>query len=135
MDTASHFIESGRVDYALVVDGEGSRHVIGETMKRMAHEGCTAEQFRAEFAGLTLGSGAAAMVLGRSDLAPQGHRYLRSVSEAATQWSHLCRGTTEGMLTDTKTLLSNISCQARHTKWNKISSNLFNIFIFFSVSL
>ena len=101
MDTAAHLIETGQIDYALIVNGEGSRHVISQTMKRMADEGCTEQQFRAEFAALTLGSGAVAMVLSRTDLAPDGHRYLRSVSQAATEWSHLCRGTTEQMFTDT----------------------------------
>ena len=52
----------------------------------------TAEQVRAEFASLTLGSGAAAMVLGRAAPDGDGHRYRGSVHRAATQFSHLCRG-------------------------------------------
>ncbi len=118
MDTAAQMIEAGTLEYALIVNGEGSRHVIAETMKRMASEGCTAEAFRAEFAALTLGSGAAAMVLSRSDLAPNGHRYLRSVSQAATEWNHLCRGTTEQMFTDTRTLLVEGLKLARQT-WDR----------------
>ena len=102
----------------LIVNGEGSRHVISQTMKRMADEGCTEQQFRAEFAALTLGSGAVAMVLSRTDLAPEGHRYLRSVSQAATEWSHLCRGTTEQMFTDTRTLLVEGLKLARQT-WDR----------------
>ena len=105
MEMAAQMIESGQIEYALIVDGEGSRHVISETMKRMASPSCTEAQFRAEFAALTLGSGAAAMVLGRRDLVPDGPRYLRSVQQAATQWSHLCRGTNDQMFTDTRTLL------------------------------
>jgi 3-oxoacyl-[acyl-carrier-protein] synthase-3 len=118
MDTAAHQIETGQIEYALIVNGEGSRHVIGETMKRMADANCSEAQFRAEFAALTLGSGAVAMVLTRADLAPEGHRYLRSVSQAATEWSHLCRGTTEQMFTDTRTLLVEGLKLARQT-WDR----------------
>ena len=118
MDTAAQQIENGQIEYALIVNGEGSRHVIGETIKRMADGNCTEAQFRAEFAALTLGSGAVAMLLTRADLAPEGHRYLRSVSQAATEWSHLCRGTTEQMFTDTRTLLVEGLKLARHT-WER----------------
>jgi len=54
---------------------------------------------------LTLGSGAAAMVLSRSDLVPEGHRYLGGTSLAATQHSGLCQGQPDFMKTDTRTLL------------------------------
>ena len=118
MDSAAQQIETGQIDYALIVNGEGSRHVIGETIKRMADGNCSEAQFRAEFAALTLGSGAVAMVLSRADLAPDGHRYLRSVSQAATQWSHLCRGTTEQMFTGPRTLLVEGLKLARHT-WDR----------------
>ena len=64
------------------------------------------EQFRAEFASLTLGSGAAAMVMARKELAPEGHPYLGSVSRAATEFNHLCRGQMDQMRTDTRVLLS-----------------------------
>jgi acyl-CoA:acyl-CoA alkyltransferase len=118
MDTASHMIEAGKIDYALIVNGEGSRHVIQKTIERMNQPGMDEGAFRAEFAALTLGSGAAAMVLGRSDLAPGGHRYLRSVSQAATEWSDLCRGTTEQMFTDTRTLLVE-GLKLAHTTWER----------------
>jgi len=75
------------------------------TIARLSSPAATAEQFRQEFASLTLGSGAAAMVLGRSDLLANGHRYLGGVSRAATEFSHLCRGTMDRMVTDTRTLL------------------------------
>jgi 3-oxoacyl-[acyl-carrier-protein] synthase-3 len=139
MDSAAHLIETGQIEYALVVNGEGSRHVIDQTMKRMTQEDCTEEQFRAEFAALTLGSGAVAMVLSRADLAPEGHRYLRSVNQAATEWSHLCRGTTEQMFTDTRTLLVEGLKLARQT-WERAwklfgwSADRFDQFVLHQVS-
>ena len=106
MDIASYMIERGDIGYALIVDGEVSDQVTEATVARLNEPETTAEQFRAEFASLTLGSGAVALVLGHSDLVPGGHRYLGGVSRAATQFSHLCRGTMERMVTDTRTLLA-----------------------------
>jgi 3-oxoacyl-[acyl-carrier-protein] synthase III len=105
MDIAARMIEHGDIEYALVVDGETSNVITENTINRLLSPDCTEEQFRAEFASLTLGSGAAAMVLGRSELLPDGHRFLGSVTRAATQFSHLCRGNLDRMVTDTRTLL------------------------------
>ena len=105
MDIAARMIERGDIEYALVVDGETSNTITESTIQRLIAPGSTPEDFRNEFASLTLGSGAAAMVLGRSELLPHGHPYLGSVTRAATQFSHLCRGNMDRMVTDTKTLL------------------------------
>jgi 3-oxoacyl-[acyl-carrier-protein] synthase-3 len=103
MDIAGRMIETREVDYALLVDGEVSNHVTERTIERLSAPDTTAEQVRAEFASLTLGSGAAAMVLGRAH--EGGHRYRGSVARAATQFSHLCRGTMDRMVTDTRGIL------------------------------
>jgi 3-oxoacyl-[acyl-carrier-protein] synthase-3 len=106
MDVAGRMIENGEIEYALVVDGEVANQVTERTVDRLLGADVTAEQVRAEFASLTLGSGAAAMVLGRG--APDGgHRYRGSVHRAATQFSHLCRGTMDRMVTDTRGILEN----------------------------
>ena len=105
MDIAARMIEYGDADYALIVDGESSNELIESTIARLNSPDATAEQFRRELASLTLGSAAAAMVLGRSSLLPDGHRYLGTVSRAATEHSHLCRGTMERMVTDSASLL------------------------------
>jgi acyl-CoA:acyl-CoA alkyltransferase len=105
MDIAARMIERGDIDYALVVDGEASNEITERTIDRFNRPDATEEQFRSEFASLTLGSGAAAMVLGRSELLPDGHRFIGSVTRAATEFSHLCRGNMDRMVTDTRTLL------------------------------
>lgn len=105
MELAGALLERGAMDYALIVDGEGSRHIQEQTLARLARPETTLDDFRAEFATLTLGSGAVAMLLARDDVAPDGHRLRGGVSRAATEWSHLCRGTHERMTTDTATLL------------------------------
>ena len=105
MDVAGHMIERGQIDFALVVDGEGSRFVQEATVARLAQDDTTEADFREQFATLTLGSGAAAMVLGRRDLVPDGHRLLGGVNRAATQHRLLCRGQVDKMVTEAKTLL------------------------------
>jgi 3-oxoacyl-[acyl-carrier-protein] synthase-3 len=105
MDIAARMIERGDIEYALVVDGESSNTITEKTIDRLTRPDVTAEDFRNEFASLTLGSGAAAMVLGRAELLPNGHRFLGSVTRAATNFSHLCRGNMDRMVTDTRTLL------------------------------
>jgi len=104
MEMVSTMIERGAIDYALVVDGEGSRFVVERTIERLNAVG-DARAFAEEFATLTLGSGGAAMLLCRRDLAPEGHAYRGSVCLAATDWNHLCRGQADRMITDAQKLL------------------------------
>ena len=105
MGLAAAMIDSGMTDYALVVDGEDSRGVQERTIANLTRPGTTARDVAAEFATLTLGSGAAAMVLGRADRHPEGHRMITAASRAATRHHELCVGDNDGMFTDLKGLL------------------------------
>jgi 3-oxoacyl-[acyl-carrier-protein] synthase-3 len=105
MDIASRMIERGEIDYALVVDGETADLAYEKTVERLLRAETTEEEFKNELATLTLGSGAAAMVLARAELAPGAPRYKGGVTRAATQWNKLCRGNLDRMVTDTRMLL------------------------------
>jgi 3-oxoacyl-[acyl-carrier-protein] synthase-3 len=105
MTIAGNMIERGQIKHALIVDGEGSRYITDATVARLLKPETTNRIFRDNFASLTLGSGAVGMVLSRSDLAPQGHRFLGGVSVAASQYSNLCRGQPDEMITDASGLL------------------------------
>ena len=105
MQLAAMMIDAGRIEYALVVDGEGAREVHENTLERLARPDATRDDVLSQFATLTLGSGAAAMVLGRADEHPEGHRLVGSVLRAATEHHELCIGDLNGMSTDTKGLL------------------------------
>jgi 3-oxoacyl-[acyl-carrier-protein] synthase-3 len=105
MQLVGNMIERGQVDYGLIVDGESARHIQDVTVARLLQESTTKEEFQSQFATLTLGSGAAAMVLCRSDLAPEAPRFTGIVSRAATEHNGLCRGQPDRMDTDAKTLL------------------------------
>ena len=106
MDVAARMIERGEVEYALIVDAESSRPITEATIERLLGPDVDEEQFRAEFASLTLGSGSAAMVMCQRELAPEGHSYLGSVTRAATQFNRLCYGQMDRMVTDTRVLLT-----------------------------
>ncbi|MDQ3511022.1 MAG: 3-oxoacyl-ACP synthase III [Pseudomonadota bacterium] len=105
MDIASRMIERGEIEYALIVDGETADLAYEKTLERLSAPDVTEEQLRNEMATLTLGCGAAAMVLARAELAPGAPRYRGGVTRAATQWNGLCRGNLDRMVTDTKQLL------------------------------
>lgn len=104
MDTAAMAIETGNARNVLIVDGEGSRQPQLNTLERLSSPDATTEDVFANFATLTLGSGAAAMVMGSPR--PGGHVFKGSVSRAATQHNDLCVGGLDGMHTDTAALLA-----------------------------
>lgn len=106
MDIAARMLEREEIDYALIVDGESSGPITEATIERLLGPDIDMKQFRAEFASLTLGSGAAAMIMARRELEPKGHRYLGSVSRSATEFNTLCRGQMDQMVTETKILLA-----------------------------
>ncbi|HEV8055436.1 MAG TPA: 3-oxoacyl-ACP synthase III [Nocardioidaceae bacterium] len=105
MQIAAAMIECGQIDYALVVNGEDARAVQETTIARLSGSQVTATNVIDEFATLTLGSGAAAMVLGRADLHPEGHRVVGGATRASTEHHGLCVGDIEMMRTDSKGLL------------------------------
>jgi len=104
MHLAATLIDSGQIDYALIVDGEGSRQPQERTIERLLREDSTVQDMFDNFATLTLGSGGTAMVVGRSDERPEGHRIVGGVARAATQHHSLCVGDLDGMTTDTRAL-------------------------------
>ncbi|MCC2334259.1 3-oxoacyl-ACP synthase III [Cellulomonas wangsupingiae] len=105
MSLAAQLIDAGQIEYALVVDGEDADQVQHRTVERLSRDGTTRADFMREFPTLTLGSGAAAALLGPADAHPSGHRLLGGVTRAATQFHGLCVGSASGMYTDAKALL------------------------------
>ena len=105
MQLASAMIDAGQISYAVVVAGEDAQQVQDNTIARLSRAEVTARDVMAEFATLTLGSGAAAMVLGPADRHPEGHRIIGGVSRAGTEHNQLCVGDVEMMRTDSSGLL------------------------------
>jgi 3-oxoacyl-[acyl-carrier-protein] synthase III len=104
MNYVSALIERGEITHGLVVNGETSRFVIESTIARLQGSSDVA-MFREQFATLTCGSGAVAMVLSRRDAVDGGHAYLGGLSRSATEYALLCTGQWHEMKTDTAGLL------------------------------
>jgi acyl-CoA:acyl-CoA alkyltransferase len=108
MQLAGTMIDAGQVEYALIVDGENSRLPVTRTIERLLRPGTTQEQYREQYATLTLGSGGVAMVLGRTDKVTRKppHRVVGGVSLAASAHNGLCIGNTDEMKTNAGQLLT-----------------------------
>jgi 3-oxoacyl-[acyl-carrier-protein] synthase-3 len=98
-------VEAGWLDHALVVAGENARRVLESTVAKLLAPGVTVQGFFRNFATLTLGSGGAAMLLGRADLHPGAPRLLSLSALSDPLSNDLCRGDFEGMETDSARLL------------------------------
>ena len=105
IEIVGSMIDSGQIEYGLIVDGEGSKYPVEYTIQKLLNSDTDEKMFRENFATLTLGSGAAAMVLCRSDLAVEGHKVVGGVSLANTEYNRLCVGQREGLITDSSKLL------------------------------
>lgn len=105
LQVAGNMVDSGQIDYALIVDGEGSRALQQNTIERLNNSDATAIDMFSEFASLTLGSGGAAAVVGRHSENPGSHRIVGGIARADTSHHDLCVGTMEKMRTDSKVLL------------------------------
>lgn len=123
MEIVANMIERGQIDYGLIVDGEDSRFAVESTIARLARETSTDQDLRDDFATLTLGSGAAAMILCRADLAQTSHRFLGGMQRAASQHNDLCRGQPDRMTTDAGALLTAGVALAEQT-WNDAQQQL-----------
>jgi 3-oxoacyl-[acyl-carrier-protein] synthase-3 len=109
-------IDAGQINYALIVDGEGSRELQESTLARLSGPDATMADLFSEFASLTLGSGGAAAVIGRHSDNPGSHRVVGGVSRADTTHHNLCVGNLDRMYTDTKSLL-NAGLQVSKLGW------------------
>lgn len=107
MTMAASMIDSGQIEYALIVGAEDVEEVQRGTISRLNSKGATRDDFNNQFASLTLGSGAAAAVLGPADRHPEGHRLVGTQGRAGTQHHDLCIGDMDDMRTDSTGLLEN----------------------------
>lgn len=104
MNVVATMIGAGEIDHGLVVAGETSRFAMESTVARLAGDDATRKMFHQQFATLTVGSGAVAMVLSRGT---EGHRFLGGLGRASTMGnSELCVGQADEMRTDSGGLLA-----------------------------
>jgi 3-oxoacyl-[acyl-carrier-protein] synthase-3 len=123
MTSVGLMIEAGLIDYGLVVDGEGSQEVVMATIRRLQADGVQPHEFRDNFATLTLGSGAVAMLLCRKELSRSGHLLNGAVTLAATEHNRLCIGQPDSMKTDASALLV-AGVQLASDTWKQAAAEL-----------
>jgi len=107
MTVAAQMIDAGQIRYALVVAAEDTADLSANTISRLTTRPTERDRFLEEFASLTLGSGAAAALIGPADEHPEGHRMIGGISRAGTEHHQLCIGDVDGMFTDAAGLLRN----------------------------
>ncbi|MFN8671701.1 MAG: 3-oxoacyl-ACP synthase III [Candidatus Sericytochromatia bacterium] len=108
IDMASSLIEIGKINYALITNGETTQAFLENAIKFLQRDDVTEKDFKDVFANLTMGSGAVAMILTRSDLAPEGApKVVSSVALSDTQEGHnrFCTGQVDKIITDGSNLL------------------------------
>jgi 3-oxoacyl-[acyl-carrier-protein] synthase-3 len=99
-------VDLSLIDYALVVAGENAKVVLESTVKRLVQANITISTFFRHFATLTLGSGGAAMLVGRADRYPDAPRIKALASLTDPLSNELCRGDMDFMETDASKLLA-----------------------------
>ena len=94
VDILANLIALGRIKRGLLVSGEiGLPLTKGTISKLNNNPDVTRKSLKHDFASLTIGSGASAMLISCEDvLKKQGHKYLGQSSHSATQYNYLCQG-------------------------------------------
>jgi 3-oxoacyl-[acyl-carrier-protein] synthase III len=93
MAVAASMLERGSIQAALIVAAEDGRALVESTIADLdARADLTKAELKLAFASLTIGAGAAAMVLTRGALAGDAPRLLASVGGADTAAHVLCHG-------------------------------------------
>ena len=105
MLTIANMIELGQIDVGVVTAAEITRAGLEATLERLGRPGVTGDEFRDNFAALTLGSAGVGAVLVRRDLSKTGHRLHGAVTNAATEYNHLCVASHDEMRADAHGLL------------------------------
>jgi acyl-CoA:acyl-CoA alkyltransferase len=103
---AATMIESNHANHILVVAAESADEGVAATLDRLELDTVIRQTFTEQIATLTLGSGAVAMIISRSTLAPKGHPIRGLIIQAATAQNKLCLATTKRMVTDAPKLLA-----------------------------
>lgn len=89
MLVAADMIELGRIEAALIVAGEDGGPLVEATIKRLNEDAAiNRKSSKLSFASLTIGSGAAAMIVSREG----EHRLLGGVMLTDSSANHLCQG-------------------------------------------
>jgi 3-oxoacyl-[acyl-carrier-protein] synthase-3 len=98
----ANMIELGQIDAGLVVAGENGKPLVDSTIEALLSDpSVTRKTLKRAFPSLTIGSGAAAVLVAKKDLVRSGHPLLGATVRSATEYHPLCRGGDGGVSADT----------------------------------
>lgn len=129
MVLAGGLIESGQIRHALLVSGENGRPLLENTIRTLLEEDLNRNAVKPYFANLTIGAGAAAMLVSHKDRALEGSQHLLGgVVRTDSSANELCQGDAAQlggfeMLTNAEALLDAGIALAR-TAWNDFEREL-----------
>ncbi|MGK7345811.1 MAG: 3-oxoacyl-ACP synthase III [Candidatus Nitrospinota bacterium M3_3B_026] len=133
MVTLANMIELGQARAGIILAGEtGEALVNGAIEALLADKNATRQSIKPAFASLTIGSGAAAVVLAHKDLSPSGHRLAGGVFRCDTENADLCVGgagagfgmsASPSMETDSEELLK-AGCALAKETWGDFKAEL-----------
>ncbi|MGA1204592.1 MAG: 3-oxoacyl-ACP synthase III [Opitutales bacterium] len=129
MVLAAGLLESGQIRHALLVSGENGRPLLENTIRTLLGGSLNRNQVKPYFANLTIGAGAAAMLLSRDDLVRGDHyRLLGGAARADSEANKLCQGDSAGlegfeMQTDAEALL-NAGIKLAMATWDEFEQEL-----------
>jgi len=96
MVALGNMIELGQVKRGLLVAGENGKPLVETTIRQLLGDPTmTRKKFKDAFASLTIGSGAAAIVMAHASVSKSGHRLVGGVVRTDTEHNHLCRGSAD----------------------------------------
>lgn len=89
----ANMIELGQIQNGLLVAGETAEDLLESTIRDLlADDSLTRRSIKSSFASLTIGSGAVALVMGRTGADHIGPRLMGGTFLANTSHNHLCQG-------------------------------------------
>jgi len=88
----ANMIELGQVEAGIIIGSEGSKQLIESTIDELLNdENVDRAKLKRAFATLTLGSGAAVVMLVHSSISSNGHKLLGGAVRTASKYNGLCR--------------------------------------------
>jgi 3-oxoacyl-[acyl-carrier-protein] synthase-3 len=98
MVLAGGLIDSGQIRHALLVSGENGRPLLDNTIRTLVEGDLNRNEVKPYFANLTIGAGAAAMLVSRDDLASgRTFRLLGGMARTDSSANQLCQGDSVGI--------------------------------------
>jgi 3-oxoacyl-[acyl-carrier-protein] synthase-3 len=133
MTILANMIELGQVEAGIVVAGEMGEALVNGTIEALLNDkNITRKSIKPAFASLTIGSGAAAVVLANENLGPIGHKLLGGAARCDTSDVSLCKsdidqgfggGATPLMQTDSEKLLV-AGCNLAKETWADFTAQM-----------